>query len=369
MALVYHVIASAPTDYVNKQTGERAHVNDGINQTVEIDNSLWDSVLYLSNNGINSVYSDAMNKILLNNSTFISPTSFSFSSADLASAQSYQKWNTGRGGSRHDCLTTVCGATKKIYPGENLNLGLAMTMNLLGNADGNNMNKTMQHLLNIGKAGGSQLAFSKRTIIKPYLHNINIRIMKFLLRLFVIIVFIISCKDKKEDKKQNEIKESKPLVTEVKAVEKDNEIDNCFESLFNKFLKGYKVEKTKSLEITRKGVLDCFLKNNKNSFSKLNMELLFKLSDSISKKEIINIKKMIFTNKSIADEIFISYSKGFYNDCIAIKEPNFIIKENNIVYVFFARAEYYRNKLKDLKKILQDDIFYKCPNIKQGECR
>lgn len=154
---------SPPTDYINKQTGATAHVDDGINQTVEIDNSLWSYVLHLSNNGITSIYSDVMNQILLTNSTFLSNTSVAFSNADLASAQSYQKRNNGRGSSRHDCLTTVCGATRRVFSGEDLNLGAAMTMNLAGNADGNNMNKTMQHLINIGKASGSQLTFNKTT--------------------------------------------------------------------------------------------------------------------------------------------------------------------------------------------------------------
>ncbi|SIT01758.1 hypothetical protein SAMN05421766_10737 [Zobellia uliginosa] len=150
-----------PTDYVNKQTGESVYVNDGINQTVEIDNNLWKYADYLSNNRIRSPYSDAMNQILIKNSSLLSSTSFSFNNSDLAVAQLYQKRNNSNGKKRHDCLTTVCEATRRLYPGENLNLAAAMTMILPGNADGNNMNKTMRHLLDIGKAGGQQLTFEK----------------------------------------------------------------------------------------------------------------------------------------------------------------------------------------------------------------
>lgn len=149
------------TDYKNKQTGATAHVNDGKTQTVEVDNSVWDSVLYLSENGITSIYSQTMNDILLANSTFLSATSVSFNSSDLKSAQSYQKNNIAKGASgRDDCLETVCNTTKKIYPGENLRLYKAASMYLPGNKKGNNMNKTMQHLNNIGKAN-TKLTFIK----------------------------------------------------------------------------------------------------------------------------------------------------------------------------------------------------------------
>ncbi|MEM1323824.1 MAG: RHS repeat-associated core domain-containing protein [Bacteroidota bacterium] len=163
------------TDYKNKKTGEVVHVNDGINQTIEISNTFWYLAVGLSRSGVSDPIDNAFNQALMSmeSSVLISSTSFSFSQSDLSDAWAYQRRNIA-GGSTDDCLTTVCGATRRIFSGENLNFTIAANMTLEGNKPGNNMNKTMQYLLNIGKAGGTPLIYNKRGSNSTYPGNIGL---------------------------------------------------------------------------------------------------------------------------------------------------------------------------------------------------
>ncbi|MFN5550352.1 MAG: RHS repeat-associated core domain-containing protein, partial [Bacteroidota bacterium] len=87
-----------------------------------------------------------------------------FQEWELSSAWDYMRKNVAKNkatdGAGDDCLTQVCNATKLIYSNTNLNLGKAITMNLQGNKEGNNMNKTMQHLIDIGK-GAQQITVER----------------------------------------------------------------------------------------------------------------------------------------------------------------------------------------------------------------
>ncbi|MDC1265811.1 hypothetical protein N8009_03360 [Flavobacteriaceae bacterium] len=187
--------------------------------------------------------------------------------------------------------------------------------------------------------------------------------------LFILIIFI-NCKN---EEKATIVTESKQVVNtvseqETTGITQDKTIDvSCFDDYFNHFIESFEVAQRESDNVTREGVLNCFIVNNQKEFSELEKELFLTLSDTKDYKEPIRVKKLIYNNNQLAETIFTAYSKGFYDDCIGIKEPNFIIQEGNVVYVFFVRAEYYRQVLLKFKEELLK--IKKCTNLKVTECR
>lgn len=183
-----------------------------------------------------------------------------------------------------------------------------------------------------------------------------------------ILIIFISCKN---ENKATIVTESKQIVNTVSEEETNitqiNADVSCFDDYFNHFIESFEVVQRESDNVTREGILSCFIVNNQKEFSGLEKELFLTLSDTKDYKEPIRVKKLIYNSNQLAETIFTAYSKGFYDNCIGIKEPNFIIQEDNVVYVFFIRAEYYRRVLLKFKEELLK--IKKCPNLKITECR
>ncbi len=178
----------------------------------------------------------------------------------------------------------------------------------------------------------------------------------------------MSCKNEKKVTIVTEPKQVVNTVSEEETNITQNNADvSCFEDYFNHFIKSFEVAQRESDNVTREGISNCFIVNNQNEFSGLEKELFLTLSDTVDYKEPIRVKKLIYNSNQLAETVFTAYSKGFYDNCIGIKEPNFIIQEDNTVYVFFIRAEYYRKVLLKFKEELLK--IKKCPNLKITECR
>lgn len=188
--------------------------------------------------------------------------------------------------------------------------------------------------------------------------------------IFKIIVFFIlfGCQNKFK-KKTNTIENQKDSVSNIEAV-KDNNLNDCYQTLLDEFLNknAYKLEKSENSILTNKGTLNCFLIKNKSQLENISKEVLLNVSNLTEFEEPIRIKKWMFSDLKFSRYIFEEFSKGFHNQCIGIKEPNFIISDGSNIYIFYVRAEYYREVLLRFKNRMLKDIT-KCPNVKITECR
>lgn len=176
----------------------------------------------------------------------------------------------------------------------------------------------------------------------------------------LILFTLFSCSNNKKDKE----------IIKEKVIEKDmtkkdtlsnnvkKQIKDCFKYNFEETLKDFEVKQETSKEIIRGGILDCFIKNNQKSFSKLVKETDYQLSKNEKYKDIIHVKAFEFEERENAETIFKNYKKGFHNRCIGMKEPNFIIMKDKYVYVFYVDTVFYKNELEKFKKI----FIYKISN-------
>lgn len=168
--------------------------------------------------------------------------------------------------------------------------------------------------------------------------------------LFCCLLFF-NCNKNKEGKikiverKTDSIKHNKnPTVKEkVKNL-------SCFDKSFTDLLTFFEVSKNEYKDITRRGMLSCFLDKNKMIFRNIEKEVFYELIDSLNYKETIEVKQLVFANSLSAKSIFKEYKKGYHDRCLGIKEPNFIVTNEKNVYIFFIHSEYYRNLIVKLKK-------------------
>ena len=180
----------------------------------------------------------------------------------------------------------------------------------------------------------------------------------------IILIFLFGCENKQENKEET----IKKIDTKIDSISAD--FGNCFNELFNEIINTnfLDLHESNSETLAKEGILDCFFKRNEAQLGKINSEILIEASKSTEYSATIKVKRWIFSDKQAANYIFKEFSKGFYDQCIGMKEPNFIVIESNNIYIFYVRAEYNRHNLLKLKKAIQEDIS-KCPDAKLTECK
>lgn len=121
------------------------------------------------------------------------------------------------------------------------------------------------------------------------------------------------------------------------------------ESLFNSL--GYlrDVQKTSEI-ITRNATLECFIKRYSTEFESLKQEEIISLKtqkDSLDSKLLV--KRMKFQNSETTKVIFNAYSKGYYENCLGVKEPHFLLVAEKDIFIFYVEAERNRTLLNELQ--------------------
>lgn len=158
------------------------------------------------------------------------------------------------------------------------------------------------------------------------------------------------------------------IIQQIPAAEPTPQQD-CFQTLFERMLneQRYTVKKDEYEQLTRSGLILCFLQQNESDFAALEKHTKISMHDPTEMEHPVLVNQLVFPDERRATILFDKLDRGYHNNCLGMKEPNFLIQENNQVYIFFVDAEYYRSVLEAFQAALDEEL-KACKNLRLGAC-